>query len=75
MRPSPTTSARARRFTEYDVQQWMAGWFTDEGLIADDKPVVASMENAGNPHYMPMAETSRTHRAATSSSCSICGAR
>ena len=47
------------RFTEYDVQQWMVGWFKDEGLIADDKPVVASMGNAGNPHYMPMAETSR----------------
>ena len=47
-------------FSEYDVQQWMAGWFRDEGLIAEDKPVVASMENAGNPHYMPQQATSRT---------------
>lgn len=46
-------------FTEYDVQQWMAGWFGEEGLTADDKPVVASMENAGNPHYMPRQETCR----------------
>jgi Xaa-Pro aminopeptidase len=47
-------------FSEYDVQQWMAGFFKDEGLTAEDKPVVASMENAGNPHYMPQQATSRT---------------
>ena len=46
-------------FTEHDVQQWMGGWFREEGLTADDQPVVASMENAGNPHYMPQAGTSR----------------
>ena len=46
-------------FTEYDVQQWMGGWFREEGLIAEDQPVVASMENAGNPHYMPRPGTSR----------------
>ncbi len=28
-------------FTEYDVQQWMGGWFREEGLTADDQPVVA----------------------------------
>ena len=46
-------------FTEHDVQQWMGGWFREEGLTAEDLPVVASMENAGNPHYMPQADTSR----------------
>jgi Xaa-Pro dipeptidase len=46
-------------FTEHDVQQWMGGWFAEEGLIAEDKPVVAAMENAGNPHYMPMAASAR----------------
>ena len=50
---------RGAVFTEHDVQQWMVGWFRDEGLTADDQPVVASMENAGNPHYMPLAGTSR----------------
>ena len=51
---------KGESFSEYDVQQWMAGWFRDEGLVAEDKPVVASMENAGNPHYMPQQATSRT---------------
>lgn len=53
-------SRRGDVFTEYDVQTWMTGWFRDEGLTADDRPVVASMENAGNPHYMPVAGSSRT---------------
>jgi Xaa-Pro dipeptidase len=52
--------AAGRRFTEYDLQQRMVGWFQDEGLIADDPPVVASMEHAGNPHYIPQATGSRT---------------
>jgi Xaa-Pro dipeptidase len=42
-----------RAFNEYDIQQLMVGWFQDEGLIADAPPVVAAMEHAGNPHYMP----------------------
>ncbi len=42
-----------RAFNEYDIQQLMVGWFQDEGLIADAPPVVAVMEHAGNPHYMP----------------------
>src|SRR5205823_4205965 len=39
--------------TEYDIQQLMAGWFRDEGLVSDSDPVVAATENAGNPHYLP----------------------
>ena len=45
--------------TEYQVQQWMAQWFRDEGLVTDSGPVVAAMEHAGNPHYQPPAQGSR----------------
>src|SRR3954462_4865351 len=45
--------------TEYDIQQLMAGWFRDEGLIADSDPNVSAAGNAGNPHYLP---TSAVHR-------------
>ena len=41
--------------TEHDVQQLMMGWFAEEGLITDSPPLVACMENAGNPHYVPPA--------------------
>jgi Xaa-Pro dipeptidase len=37
----------------------MGGWFKEEGLLTDALPVVASMENAGNPHYLPAATGSR----------------
>jgi Xaa-Pro aminopeptidase len=46
--------------TEYDIQQLMAGWFHEEGLVTDSDPVVAAQENAGNPHYLP---TAAAHRA------------
>jgi Xaa-Pro dipeptidase len=49
-----------RSFNEYDIQQLMAGWFQDEGLIAEAPPVVAAMEHAGNPHYMPPPSGSRS---------------
>lgn len=45
--------------TEYQVQQLMAGWFRDEGLVSDSDPNVSACENAGNPHYLPTAERSR----------------
>jgi Xaa-Pro aminopeptidase len=45
--------------TEYDIQQHMARWFTDEGLVSDSAPVVALRENAGNPHYLPLARGSK----------------
>ena len=45
--------------TEYEIQQCMAGWFRDEGLISDADPNVSAQENAGNPHYLPTAERSR----------------
>ena len=46
--------------TEFDIQQLMAGWFRDEGLVTDSDPNVSAQENAGNPHYLPTAERSRS---------------
>jgi len=46
--------------TEYDIQQLMAGWFRDEGLVTDSDPAVSVEANAGNPHYLP---TKSRHRA------------
>lgn len=57
-----TVAARLRdgkATTEYDIQQAMAAWFRDEGLVSDSAPVVAAQENAGNPHYLPTAERHR----------------
>jgi len=54
------TAATALRdgapLTEYSLQQQMAGWFVEEGLVSDSAPVVAVGANAGNPHYLPTAE-------------------
>jgi len=46
--------------TEYDIQQLMAGWFRDEGMVSDADPNVSAAENSGNPHYLP---TVAAHRA------------
>jgi len=51
--------ARGRSMTEYDLQQQMMQWFAEEGLVTDSAPVVAVGANAGNPHYLPMAEQCR----------------
>jgi Xaa-Pro aminopeptidase len=45
--------------TEYDIQQLMVKWFTEERLLTDSEPMVSAMENAGNPHYLPTASKSR----------------
>ena len=45
--------------TEFDIQQLMVGWFTDEGLVADSAPCVSAQENAGNPHYLATAAEHR----------------
>jgi Xaa-Pro dipeptidase len=44
---------------EYAIQQLMWQWFAEEGLTSDAPPLVAAMENASNPHYMPDATGSR----------------
>jgi Xaa-Pro dipeptidase len=55
-----TVSLRSRqRLSEYDVQQQMLRWFEEEGLVSDSPPVVAIGANAGNPHYLPTADTAR----------------
>lgn len=48
--------------TEYDIQQKMVSWFTEEGLVADSAPNVSAQENAGNPHYLPTAADHRLIR-------------
>lgn len=48
--------------TEYDIQQKMVGWFTEEGLVADSAPCVSAQENAGNPHYLATAADHRIIR-------------
>lgn len=48
--------------TEFDIQQKMVGWFTDEGLVADSAPCVSAQENAGNPHYLATAAEHRLIR-------------
>jgi Xaa-Pro dipeptidase len=45
--------------TEYDIQQLMAGYFREEGLISDSDANVSAVENAGNPHYLPTKERAR----------------
>jgi len=45
--------------TEYDVQQLMAGWFRDDGLVSDADPNVSAGANSGNPHYLPTPSASR----------------
>ena len=49
--------------SEYDIQQLMAGWFRDEGLVTDSDPNVSAAENSGNPHYLPTAAAHRAIRA------------
>ncbi|HEX2340045.1 MAG TPA: M24 family metallopeptidase [Vicinamibacterales bacterium] len=48
---------------EYELQQKMMEWFSDEELVTDSPPVVAAMENAGSPHYLPSPEAHRVIRA------------
>jgi Xaa-Pro aminopeptidase len=47
---------------EFELQQQMVQWFKDEGMIADNPPIVGAMENAGNPHYAPTKDVSRPIR-------------
>ena len=44
--------------TEYDVQQLMAGWIREEGMVSDTAPIVAVDAHAGDPHYGPGPEGS-----------------
>jgi Xaa-Pro dipeptidase len=49
--------------TEFDIRELMWQWFEEDGLTSDAAPVVAAMENASNPHYLPTERRSRAiHR-------------
>ena len=60
LRRSGAPAARTVRRTEFEIQQLMAGWFAEEGLVSDSAPVVAAEKNAGDPHYLPTASATRT---------------
>lgn len=51
---------RDGRTNEFEIQQMMAQWFREEGLVSDSEPNVSASENAGNPHYLPTRAVSRT---------------
>ena len=57
-----TRLARGVATTEYAIQELMAGWFRDEGLVSDSAPNVSAAENAGNPHYLPTLTDNRVIR-------------
>jgi Xaa-Pro dipeptidase len=44
--------------TEWDIQQFIANRFREEGLFADHGPDVAVNANASNPHYEPKQHAS-----------------
>jgi Xaa-Pro dipeptidase len=44
-----------RTLDEHQLQQQMAAWFDEEGLVSDSAPVVAVGPHAGDPHYLPTA--------------------
>lgn len=46
--------------TEWDIQQFIAKRFREEGLFADHGPDVAVNANASNPHYEPKQHSSST---------------
>jgi Xaa-Pro aminopeptidase len=45
--------------TEYDIQQFIARRWDEEGLLPE-QPIVAINENAANPHYAPTREVTKT---------------
>ncbi len=52
------TKLRAsERITEWDIQQFIAARFREQGLFADHGPDVAVNANASNPHYDPKQDT------------------
>src|SRR5467141_412731 len=44
---------RKEPLNEYDVQQFMAGRFQDNGLVTMEGPNCSVSANSGNPHYEP----------------------
>ena len=51
---------RKEALSEYQLQQWIVRKLENQGLTcAGDLPIVATNENASNPHYQAGADTSR----------------
>jgi len=50
----------SEQVAEWDIQQFIARRFREEGLVADHDPDVAVNANASNPHYAPKQESSST---------------
>ncbi len=48
-----TNVSSGKRITEYDVQQFMLGRFTANGLTTMEAPNCSVNANSGNPHYEP----------------------
>jgi Xaa-Pro dipeptidase len=48
----------SEQVTEWDIQQFIARRFREEGLAADHDPDVAVNANASNPHYAPKQHSS-----------------
>ncbi|HXH07463.1 MAG TPA: M24 family metallopeptidase [Vicinamibacterales bacterium] len=48
-----------RTLTEHGLQQQMAAWLAEDGLVFDAPPVVAAGEHAADPHYQPSAAFER----------------
>jgi Xaa-Pro aminopeptidase len=48
--------------TEYDIQQQMAEWLREEGLVSDAAPNVSAAASAGDPHYQATAANHRPIR-------------
>jgi Xaa-Pro aminopeptidase len=46
------------KFTEYDLQQEMALFMRQHGLLVEDPPIVAVGPNAADPHYFPQPQGS-----------------
>lgn len=42
---------------EYEIQQFIARRFEEEGMVYDEAPLVATGKNASNPHYSPTKES------------------
>jgi Xaa-Pro aminopeptidase len=47
-----------KKFTEYDLQQWILGQFRASGVTSDSPPIVAIGPHTGDPHYEPRERNS-----------------
>lgn len=48
--------------TEFEVSQFMLAEFEKQGMVTDHPPNCSFAANAGNPHYEPTSENSKTLR-------------